>query len=883
MVTEEFQIIVKDYVDKLNNILAINKEDCEKATNRIQNELIMDLNELQMKHPLLAHHNLSHFNDAPIKMIEIIKQNVKDKTALDCAATPACYRIQLGGVETIQPNVIDFEHQPNIVLSTSSNKALVRSDQISSLLEECLLNIILSMPIGQVHMSFVNLSLSEKAVSIIQKLQNSFFEVAFETKEVSELERRLTERAKQKLTTGRIDGPICEIVVLMDYDEHWKIMTDKFSKLFKQGHHAGIHFVLLTNENELNEFNLLNENNYFKLDNTQTFCSESCLTQQPFLLQACYDYINKSQNKDCNAQQEVVQKGFVPCFGDIETVIGDSMGHDVSFKLNSKNHPHAFVLGQSGKGKSVLLHDVIAGLFSKYSPEDIQLYLLDYKTGGVEFNRYRCIKHVKALLVDNGDEQITLEILRNLKQQMKERGKLLRESSVDDIIDYNNSHSENRMPSIVLIADECHMLFNTQNSKNRQVQNEIISIITTIAKEGRNQGVHLLFATQTLAGADIPAGIMNNITDFYLLNCKDYDSEKLVRDSSKITTGQAVGQVYYYNADNQYQFQAHNIKPELESIIKAADIKSVNNRSNGQFYFSGAQVFPFDNRIIKYIHDIEGENLVAVLGRRISLEQDLVSIKLRNDISENILLFGVNDEQQVTRTAISLLISLIISNMKKQLGYKIYVIDCINDDSYGDIIKMMNDRNYCTVISKNEHGLHLKRIADGLTNGRAEPAILFIIGQERFRELRNDMEIDVMSSSIDTHEMVDLFAGLNFSNTDKPTSSIKTFKEALTLILDHGPENGIHTILQLDKPNKFLFEEYVNSKLIFGKFKHLIMLRSDEKSAISIGLNDEIKLEQLSSDKDRLRAYYYAEEEDRYTLFSPFGLPDLELFNQLNL
>ena len=38
------------------------------------------------------------------------------------------------------------------------------------------------------------------------------------------------------------------------------------------------------------------------------------------------------------------------------------------------------------------------------------LYLMDFK--GVEFNRYKGAKHTKAVLVDNSDAQMTLEVLR---------------------------------------------------------------------------------------------------------------------------------------------------------------------------------------------------------------------------------------------------------------------------------------------------------------------------------------------------------------------------------------------------------------------------------------------------------------------------------------
>ena len=42
---------------------------------------------------------------------------------------------------------------------------------------------------------------------------------------------------------------------------------------------------------------------------------------------------------------------------------------------------------------------------------------------------------------------------------------------------------------------------------------------------------------------------------------------------------------------------------------------------------------------------------------------------------------------------------------------------------------------------------------------------------------------------------------------------------------------------------------------------------------MTLGLSDDIRLEDLSSEQERLRAYYYSEEDDSYQLFSPYTLP----------
>jgi hypothetical protein len=41
-----------------------------------------------------------------------------------------------------------------------------------------------------------------------------------------------------------------------------------------------------------------------------------------------------------------------------------------------------------------------------------------------------------------------------------------------------------------------------------------------------------------------------------------------------------------------------------------------------------------------------------------------------------------------------------------------------------------------------------------------------------------------------------------------------------------------------------------------------------------LGIPDEIRLENLNSEQERLRAIYYADGDDGWTLFSPFALPN---------
>ena len=604
------------------------------------------------------------------------------------------------------------------------------------------------------------------------------------------------------------------------------------------------------------------------------------ITSNETLLKACFDYIRTEA--EAKEEMKVQTLDFDSAASskyetDLSTMIipvGKAESKDADFRMDLVSHVHSFIIGQSGSGKSVFLHNIIGGAMLKYAPEDLQLYLLDFKLGGVEFNRYQGARHVKALLVDNSDPQVTLEILRELRNSMTERGKLLRGAGVSNIGEYNKLHQQDRMPHVLVVADECHEMFKADDSIPRQVRNEISDIVIKIAKEGRSQGVHLVFATQTLSGTEISSEIINNVSDFYLLKCAQTDSERLVPNSSAITSELSTGQIYYHHVDEQVKFQAYYTDKEAAEKLMAAIVeKAIDHKSNGEFYFNGAQMFYLDESVKEQMLAVKGKSPLAFMGKAIDISQKDLYIKLNEDFSENVLLLGLNDQEQVTRTTMNLFVSLMMSAKLKHKDIAFKVIDCLNNEE-GEVHELIFDlenEGYCDIIERRQRSKFFKELAQGVQNGTAEETILLILGQDRFRELKMDMELEESNSSksSDDDDMMSISDDF-FGDSSSSSTSVRSYRDALNVILEKGPDYGVHTLLQIEKASNLLFEDYITPKVVFQKFKHLVMLKSDETAGVTLHLNDDIRLEKLSSDWERLRAYYYAEESDSYTLFTPY-------------
>lgn len=603
------------------------------------------------------------------------------------------------------------------------------------------------------------------------------------------------------------------------------------------------------------------------------------IQDNPCLEEAILNYINSTAN--AKEGKKVISldistaesSDYTPIQDGILLPVGQVNNDEKIFRMDLVSHVHAFVLGQSGSGKSVFLHNVISGAMLKYAPEDLELYLLDFKLGGVEFNRYKGEKHVRAMLVDNSDQQITLEILRELRERMTERGKLLRQEGVTNIAEYNAKASE-KMPHILFVADECHELFRVGTDVPRTISIEISEIITKIAKEGRSQGVHLLMATQTLSGTEINNEILNNISDHYLLKCSVADSERLVMNSSDKTSTLSTGQIYYHHVDGEEIFQAfYTDKHAAEKIVNAINKKAAQHRDNGVFYFSGASLFKLDESVIAANAKKCRRNAVVLLGKSINLAQADVCVSLREDYSENVLMVGLNDQDQVTRVMMNALWSSLLANAQRGNDIAFKVVDCLNSDEsiYKDQLEELENAGKIDIIQPRKRGEFFKTLTNDIQNNRAKETMLFILGQDKFRELKLDMDLPADNTEQSTNNS-DLTSMLSMGafGSSPTSSSAKTYRGALDIILDKGPEQGVHTILQVEKPSNILYMDYLSPKILFQKFKHVVALKSDERAGSQLGLRDDIRLELLNRDEERMRAFYYSEESDEYTLFTPY-------------
>lgn len=154
----------------------------------------------------------------------------------------------------------------------------------------------------------------------------------------------------------------------------------------------------------------------------------------------------------------------------------------------------AYINGAAGSGKSTLLHTIIAGLLMNYHPDELELWLLDFKM--TELKKYADHQppHIKYLLLEKS-EDLVFDIVDNLEKEMNNRKFIFSQNGWHKLSDVPTSCY---MPVIFVIIDEfAQMSQILKDTKGSGVGLDYAMKLENILREGRAVGFKFIFSSQT--------------------------------------------------------------------------------------------------------------------------------------------------------------------------------------------------------------------------------------------------------------------------------------------------------------------------------------------------------------------------------------------------
>lgn len=193
----------------------------------------------------------------------------------------------------------------------------------------------------------------------------------------------------------------------------------------------------------------------------------------------------------------------------IETKIGKQINNDdltIWFGTNSDGRPcsHGILGAMTGAGKSNFFHTLISGLAIRYSPADLQMYLIDGKDG-VEFKSYRDLPHANVISLCSSSE-LSCSVLIELIAEKERRNNLFKKvgRNVQSFTEYYEQVEKvaassdqsmkhlplKHLPRILLLIDEYQQLF--EDDRDGVASRYLLQL----AQQGRSVGIHMLLASQ---------------------------------------------------------------------------------------------------------------------------------------------------------------------------------------------------------------------------------------------------------------------------------------------------------------------------------------------------------------------------------------------------
>jgi energy-coupling factor transporter ATP-binding protein EcfA2 len=216
------------------------------------------------------------------------------------------------------------------------------------------------------------------------------------------------------------------------------------------------------------------------------------------------------------------------------------------FSVGQGTAVHALVAGRTGSGKSTLMHMLILSLGLTYPPDELELYMIDFKKG-VEFKDYApgddgdwSLPHARVIAIES-EREFGLSCLQGLDAELQRRGEIFRDAGCSQFSEYRQ-RSKIKLPRILLLVDEFHEFFSEDDPIARQAS----SLLDRLARQGRAFGMHMILGSQTLsAGHALPRSTMDQMAVRIALKCSEEDSRFIVGDNSAYALLTRQGEAIY--------------------------------------------------------------------------------------------------------------------------------------------------------------------------------------------------------------------------------------------------------------------------------------------------------------------------------------------------
>ena len=453
------------------------------------------------------------------------------------------------------------------------------------------------------------------------------------------------------------------------------------------------------------------------------------------------------------------------------------------FALGEGTSQHALIAGKTGSGKSTLLHAIITGLACWYSPDEVELWLVDFKKG-VEFKTYaeNGLPHARAVAIES-DREFGLSVLEGLDAELSRRGEMFREAGVQDIASFRRIRPAVRLPRVLLVIDEFQEFFLDDD----RVAQGASMLLDRLVRQGRAFGMHALLGSQTLGGAySLARSTMGQMGVRIALQCNEADSQLILSDENLAARLLSrPGEAIYNDAGGRVEGNSPFQVAFLPDEKRDTWLGEASRRATGRFDELPRIVFEGDARApIKLSPAVRGGakpdprgSVRLWLGEAVAIK-DPTAARLARAAGANVAAISSRDDQSVSTSA-----AILLSIAREVPGAVIDVFDGTPADApeHGMLAQIAEKHGVTARFTPyREIDQRLLEIAEDVTARNDDPGrprrFLLIHQLQRYRALRRNED------------------DFSFGASDAPPTPDKM----LSGILKEGPSSGVHTIVSCD-------------------------------------------------------------------------------------
>jgi len=483
-----------------------------------------------------------------------------------------------------------------------------------------------------------------------------------------------------------------------------------------------------------------------------------------------------------------------------------------------------FVYGVTRSGKSTFLHALITSMILNLHPDDVELWLVDFKM--TEFNRY--IDHlppqVRYILLEDSPEMVSdlINRLMEVYKKRRERFSLHRWKDMQDIPEGEY------ITSIFVIIDEFNVMSSILNREGMEAYRENLEFLITKAAAF---GIHLLLSSQNftlgLAGLSETAkinlgwraslmGALSEKADTLAIGSPTEHDTRLIstlaqyhvlvkREADDHGNQLDHGKVLYF-PEIQDQFNLIELTQNAVQPVKVYDpedprtyISKKPETYDGYSYQSFASQ---EESMVKYMGDPENENdcfisLFPGQPRRMRVVQD---IRLRPNVGENMLIVGSPEQSD---DMISLILSLVSSCALPGNKCDIALLVKSRHQPFLTAAAIADKWNAAdeVIINQDRKALrYLNQLCSQVKEETNRNTLIVLLDYMEFISKETSTHAGHRNFDMSEDELIAVLGGLSDHEADASdmmdpdAADMKDPSEAVAWLLQHGSRRGCHVI-----------------------------------------------------------------------------------------